>query len=107
VPDEGHPKETRQNRLETGIDGERRRDWTVTRTHIVRGDREDRVEEGRVGREETRREGDGGASAWSPEPGTVGGERRPMDLEREPKAETRHEQESECGGREGRGRVSG
>ena len=32
----------------------------------------------------------------------VGGERRPMDLEREPKAETRHEQESECGGREGR-----
>jgi len=72
VPDEGHPKETRQNRLETGIDGERRRDWTVTRTHIVRRDREDRVEEGRVGREETRREGDGGASAWSPEPGTVG-----------------------------------
>jgi len=57
VPDEGHPKETRQNRLETGIDGERRRDWTVTRTHIVRGDREDRVEEGRVGREETRTRG--------------------------------------------------
>ena len=57
VPDEGHPKETRQNRLETGIDGERRRDWTVTRTHIVRGDREDRVEEGRVGRDETRTRG--------------------------------------------------
>ena len=95
MPDEGHPKETRQNRLETGIDGERRRDWTVTRTHIVRRDREDRVEEGRVGREETRREGDGGASAWSPEPGTVGGERRPTDLEREPTAETRHEQETE------------
>ena len=81
MPDEGHPKETRQNRLETRIDGERRRDWTVTRTHIVRRDRADRVEEARVGREETRRERGGGASAWPPELGTVGGERWPTDLE--------------------------
>ena len=59
-----------------------------TLTHIVRRDREDKGEEGRRGREEPRRKGlvssrrGGGAAARSPEPGTVGVERRPTETER-------------------------
>ena len=57
LPEPGARRGPPRGDIGIGIDGERRRDWTVTRTHIVRGDREDRVEEGRVGREETRTRG--------------------------------------------------